>query len=463
MMIKHSWLLPVLGLLAACGNSSEQKKPSAQEKQEAAATTPASTVPTEAKPVNLPAPYATASAEHFSKVIGWPSGKMPTVPAGFAVAEYAGQFQNPRWIYQAPNGDIFVSEANTVPQTSTAKGEHKQGLKKSKAMREESANRITLLRDTNQDGKPDLRTTFLTGLNQPFGMLVLGNYFYVANTDGLLRYPYQPGQTSMKAAGQKILGLPKGGYNNHWTRNPLPSADGSKIYITVGSGSNVMEHGAENEVRRANILQINPDGSGEKVYASGLRNPVGIAWQPGTQTLWTAVNERDELGDELVPDYMTSVKEGGFYGWPYSYYGQNVDPRRKGERPDLVKKAIVPDVPLGAHTASLGLAFYDNKAFPARYQNGAFIGQHGSWNRAVFSGYKVVFVPFENGKPSKPEDFMTGFLVGGDSQEAYGRPVGVTVLRDGSLLVADDAGNRIWRVRATQDQAAGGGTSRANP
>jgi glucose/arabinose dehydrogenase len=310
-----------------------------------------------------------------------------------------------------------------------------------------SANRITLFRDTNNDGKPDMREVFLTGLNQPFGMLVIGDKFYVADTDALLMYPYKEGQTKMTATGKKILSLPAGGYNNHWTRNLLASPDNKKIYVSVGSGSNVGENGIENEIRRANILEINPDGTGERIYASGLRNPVGMGWQPTTNKLYTAVNERDELGDELVPDYLTSVKEGAFYGWPYSYYGQNADPRRKDERPDLVKKAIVPDVPLGPHTASLGLAFYNKSAFPDKYKNGAFIGQHGSWNRSTLSGYKVVFVPFKDGKPGTPEDFLTGFIVG-NNKDVYGRPVGVTVLPDGAMLVTDDASNRIWRVSA---------------
>jgi glucose/arabinose dehydrogenase len=244
--------------------------------------------------------------------------------------------------------------------------------------------------------------------------------------------------------------LPAGGYNNHWTRNVIANADGSKLYISVGSASNVGEHGMAEESRRAAILEINPDGTGERIYASGLRNPVGIDWAPGTNTLWAAVNERDELGDELVPDYVTSVQEGGFYGWPFAYFGPNEDPRRKGEQPDLVKKTLVPDVPLAPHSASLGLAFYDGKAFPEKYRNGAFIGQHGSWNRSQFSGYKVVFVPFQGGKPAgKPEDFLTGFLVGNE-KDVYGRPVGVTVLKDGSMLVADDASNTIWRVTANQ-------------
>ncbi|MFD2933729.1 PQQ-dependent sugar dehydrogenase [Spirosoma flavum] len=399
--------------------------------------------------ISLPAPYATKSTQNFSNVIGWPAGKTPLAPAGFTVTEYARDLASPRWLYVAPNGDIFVAESNTErkgPKNAVISAV--TGRDKSERTAT-SANRITLLRDTNNDGKPDLREPFLTGLNQPFGMLVLGNSFYAANTDGLMRYDYKPGQTKITAPGKKILSLPAGGYNNHWTRNLLAGPDGKKIFITVGSGSNVGEHGPENEIRRANILEINPDGTGEHIYASGLRNPVGIGWQPKTKILYAAVNERDELGDDLVPDYMTSVKEGAFYGWPYSYYGQNEDPRRKGERPDLVKKAIVPDVPLGAHTASLGLAFYDKTAFPEKYRNGAFIGQHGSWNRSQLSGYKVVFVPFENGKPGKPEDFLTGF-VAGKNKDVYGRPVGVTVLPDGSMLVADDASGRIWRVAANK-------------
>lgn len=436
-------LLAGLGALAACGG------PSKEEKQAAAANTPAQTVTTPAADsVHLPAPYVTKSVTHRVDIQPWPVGKTPTAPAGFIVAEYAGALQSPRWMYVAPNGDVLVAEANTIPMTMTKKVAAELKLDKSRSLRAESANRITLFRDTDKDGKPDVRTTFLANLSQPFGMLIVGNNFYVANTDGVLRFPYQPGATKITGAGQRILGLPKGGYNNHWTRNLLASPDGSKIYVTVGSGSNVQEHGAAEEVRRANILEINPDGTGEKIYASGLRNPIGLQWQPGTGKLWAVVNERDELGDELVPDYFTSVQAGGFYGWPYSYFGQNEEPRRKNERPDLVKKAIVPDVPLGAHVAALGLAFYDKEAFPAKYRGGAFIGEHGSWNRAHYSGYKVVFVPFANGKPGAPEDFLTGFLAGGDSKDAYGRPVGVTTLPDGSLLVADDAGDKIWRVSA---------------
>ncbi|GAA4014441.1 sorbosone dehydrogenase family protein [Hymenobacter fastidiosus] len=434
----------LLGVLAACSG------PSREEKREAQANTPADTVSTGAQTVVLPAPYATKSATKRSEVIDWPAGKRPTAPAGFTVTEFARDFDSPRWLYILPNGDVLVAESSTIPNDAKKKVAAALGLDKSRSLRPTSANRITLLRDADKDGRHEIRQPFLSGLNQPLGMLLIGNNFYVANTDGVLRYPYVPGATSITGPGEKILTLPAGGYNNHWTRNLLAKPDGSKIYVSVGSGSNVMEHGAANEVRRANILEINPDGSGEKIYASGLRNPVGMAWAPGTTTLWTAVNERDELGDDLVPDYLTSVKAGGFYGWPYSYFGQHEDPRRKGEKPELVRRALVPEVPLGPHTASLGLAFYNQAAFPAKYQGGAFIGQHGSWNRTEFTGYKVVFVPFKNGQPvGPPEDFLTGFRVDETSNRVYGRPVGVFTAPDGSLLITDDAGNRVWRVSKT--------------
>lgn len=383
----------------------------------------------------LPAP--SESATNFSKVTGWEEGQTPVAPDGWKVSKFADSLSNPRWIYVAPNGDVFVSEANATKAFVQKAKDVVSGKAKSQNQ-ESSADRITLFRG-------DKRYTFLTGLHQPFGMLVLGDKFYVGNTDGLMVFPYKQGSTKITDPGKVILPLPAGGYNNHWTRNVIADKDGSKLYVSVGSGSNVAEHGIENEVRRANILQINPDGSGEKVYASGLRNPVGMGWAPGTHTLWTVVNERDELGDELVPDYLTSVKEGGFYGWPYSYFGQHEDPRLKGQHPELVQKAIVPDFPLGAHTASLGLVFYNGSSFPTKYQGGAFIGQHGSWNSSVLKGYKVVFVPFKDGKPSGPaEDFLTGFIKSGN--EVYGRPVGVAVSADGSLLVADDASNVIWKV-----------------
>ena len=288
---------------------------------------------------------------------------------------------------------------------------------------------------------------FLTGLNMPYGMLLLGNWFYVGNTDGVVRYPYRSGQTKIDGKGEKILGLPSGG---HYTRNLIADAAGRKIYIAVGSASNVDEENEwEKDQRRAGILEINPDGSGMRIFATGLRNPVGIDWEPRTNVLWTVVNERDLLGDDLVPDYLTSVREGAFYGWPYSYFGQNEDPRKKGQRPDLVAKAIKPEYALGSHVAALGLAFYRGKSFPQRYHGGAFIGMHGSWNRSKMVGYKVAFVRFENGKPVGPlEDILTGFIANEKTFEAYGRPVGVTEAPDGSLLVADDAGGKIWRVTA---------------
>jgi glucose/arabinose dehydrogenase len=397
------------------------------------------------KKTDLPEPYATKSVRGFSKVLGWGS-KKPVAPAGFKVEKFADGLKSPRWIYVAPNGDILVAQANTETK-GVKKVAAAAVMGKDDAHVGASVNTIMLFRDADKDGKPELRETFLSDLNQPFGMLIIGNYFYVANTDAVVRYPYKAGQTKITGEGTKILSLPEGG--RHWTRNIVTNADKSKIYVAVGSASNVAEDGMDKEERRACIIEINPDGSGERLYASGLRNPVGMDWAPGTKTLWTAVNERDELGDNLVPDYLTSVTAGGFYGWPYSYFGQHLDPRikEKDQKPELVKKAIVPEVDLGSHTASLGLAFYTHKNFPQKYHNGAFIGQHGSWNRSELSGYKVVFVPFSNGKPSgAPQDFLTGFISSMEDKEVYGRPVGVTVLPDGSLLVADDSSSTLWRI-----------------
>jgi glucose/arabinose dehydrogenase len=394
---------------------------------------------TGAETIKLPDPYATPSVRNNSKVIGWPEDKTPLAPRGFTVSRFLNGLDNPRWIYVAPNGDIFIAMANTISDgfTKTANG---QRLGK-------SSNTILIVRDKDGNGVPELQEVFLKGLNRPLGMLVLNNKFYVGNTDGLWMYPYEEGQTVMNAPGTKILDLPAGGYNNHWTRNLIANKDGSKIYVTVGSGSNVAEHGIDNEKRRANILEINPDGSGERIYASGLRNPVGMDWATGTNILWTAVNERDNLGDELVPDYATSVKENGFYGWPYAYYGKNPDPRLNGERMDLVNSTITPDVNLGSHTASLGLVFNKKNYLAPEYFGGMFIGQHGSWNRSVLSGYKVLYVPFVNGKPSgPPQDFLTGFIADLANNSVYGRPVGVAFTKAGSLLVADDSGKTIWRI-----------------
>ncbi|MEO7765854.1 MAG: sorbosone dehydrogenase family protein, partial [Ferruginibacter sp.] len=390
--------------------------------------------------VNLPQPFVTPSTRNNSKVIGWPMGKTPVAPPGFSVASFATGLDNPRWVYIAPNGDIFIAMANTISDGFTKTATERQPGTK-------SANTILLLRDKDGDGNPEIRKVFLTGLNRPLGMLVLNGHFYVGNTNGVWMYPYEDGQTEITVPGTKILDLPAGGYNNHWTRNLIANRDGSKIYVTVGSGSNVAEHGMDNEKRRANILEINPDGTGERVYAAGLRNPVGMDWVPGTSTLWTAVNERDGLGDDLPPDYATSVQENGFYGWPFAYYGKNADPRMKGERMDLVNGTITPDVSLGAHTASLGLVFNGKKYLTPAYFDGMFIGQHGSWNRSELSGYKVMFVPFAGGKPTgAPQDFLTGFIADRETSTVYGRPVSVAFANDGSLLVSDDAGKTIWRV-----------------
>ena len=377
---------------------------------------------------------------NYSKVRGWPEGITPIAPAGFKVTKFAEDFRNPRWAYVMPNGDILISEAETMPKKIDYEAKAlSQNLGK-------SANRITLLRDANRDGKPEVRTTFLENLEQPFGMLELNGYFYVANTDGIWRYPYKKGSTKITSKGEKILDLPKGGYNNHWTRNIISSPDKKKIYVSVGSASNVGEYGMEEERRRANILIINPDGTGEKIFAGGLRNPVGMDFHPETKKLWTAVNERDGLGDDLVPDYLTKVKENGFYGWPY-VYGTTLDPRRIGERDDLLNDVIQPDVLLGSHTASLGLTFFSSSKFGRKYKHGAFIGQHGSWNSSELVGYKVVFVPFKDGKPTGgPEDFLTGFFKDKINNEVYGRPVCVTELPGGRLLVCDDSANTLWLI-----------------
>ncbi|AKQ63507.1 L-sorbosone dehydrogenase [Myxococcus hansupus] len=397
----------------------------------------------------LPPPDPSFDVKRYSHVIGWPEGTQPRAPEGFEVTRYADGFSNPRWTYVLPNGDVLVAEAASLFKNDE---DREKALQTGKARSQNigtSANRITLLRDADGDGRPEVREVFLEGLNQPLGMALLGDQLYVANTDGVWRFPYETGATVLRAQGQKVLDLPAGGYNNHWTRNLLANAEGSKLYVSVGSASNNAEYGLKEEERRANILEINPDGSGERIFASGLRNPVGMAWAPGTGALWTVVNERDNLGEDLVPDYLTHVVDGAFYGWPYAYFGANEDPRMAGQRPDLVRKTRVPDVELGSHTASLGLAFYEGQAFPSRYHGGAFIGQHGSWNRKVLSGYKVVFVPFKDGRPSGPqEDFLTGFIADEPSAQVHGRPVGITVLPDGSLLVADDSSNTLWRVAA---------------
>ena len=378
---------------------------------------------------------------------GWPEGKMPTPATGLKVQAFAKGLQHPRWLYILPNGDVLVAETDAPPKPDDSKGIKGKIMKwvmQRAGSSHPSANRISLLRDSNGDGVAEQKIVFLQNLNSPFGMALVGNMLYVANTDALMRFPYQNGATQITAAGTKVLDLPAGRLNHHWTKNVIANPAGSKLYITVGSNSNVAENGLEQEQGRALIMEFDIASAQARPFAIGLRNPNGMDWQPKSGTLWTVVNERDELGNDLVPDYLTSVKEGAFYGWPYSYYGQHVDTRVKPQKPALVARAIPPDYALGNHTASLGLAFYRADLMP-QYRNGALIGQHGSWNRKPHSGYKVIFVPFQNGQPmGPPQDVLTGFL--SDQGDAYGRPVGVAVDSSGAILVADDVGDVIWRV-----------------
>jgi glucose/arabinose dehydrogenase len=390
----------------------------------------------------------------ISKVVGWSKDAKPRAPAGFVVQPFATGLDHPRWLLALPNGDVLVAESNKPARPDKPKGLRafaEATLMKKAGAGVPSADRISLLRDQDGDGIADLKTPFLVNLHSPFGMALVGNTLYVANADAIVAFPYTEGATTISAGPRKVTDLPGGPINHHWTKNIIASPDGTKLYAAVGSNSNVGENGMDNEVDRAAILEVDLATGQKRVFASGLRNPVGLSWNPANGQLWTAVNERDELGNDLVPDYMTSVRDGGFYGWPYSYFGQRVDKRVKDKdrRPDLVERAIVPDYALGAHTASLGLTFYTGASFPARYKDGVFVGQHGSWNRNPQAGYKVVFIPFSGGKPAGGvEDFLTGFL---DSEgRAQGRPVGVTVDNDGALLVADDVGNVIWRVSAGQ-------------
>jgi hypothetical protein len=382
---------------------------------------------------------------------GWPAGGKPQAADGLTVGVFAAELDHPRWLYVLPNGDVLVAETNK-PATSGGRGGISgwiMGLVMSRAgAGVPSANRITLLRDDNRDGVAETRKVFLSDLNSPFGMALVGGNFYVANTDAVVRYSYTEGQTEIRESGVKVADLPSLPFNHHWTKNIIASPDGSKLYATVGSNSNVAENGMEAEQNRAAILEIDPATGSTRIFASGLRNPNGLAWEPRSGALWTVVNERDEIGNDLVPDYLTSVKDGAFYGWPYSYFGQHVDERVKPANPELVAKAIAPDYALGAHTASLGLAFSSGSLLPEKLREGAFIGQHGSWNRDPPSGYQVIFVPFANGQPSAlPEPVLTGFLNG--AGEAQGRPVGVVIDAAGALLVADDVGNIVWRVTPT--------------
>ncbi len=397
----------------------------------------------------LPAPRrALLPTVNIAPAKQWAEGQKPISPAGFDVTAFASGLDHPRWIITLPNGDVLVAESNAPAEhdeNSGIKGAVMKKVMKRAGAGMASPDRIVLLRDADGDGVAETRTVFIDHLHSPFGMALVGDDLYVADTDAVLRFKYRTGETTIESTGEKFIDLPAGPINHHWTKNIIASPDGKRLYVTVGSNSNAAENGIEAENGRAAIMEVDIASRQTRLYATGLRNPNGMSWQPQTGALWTAVNERDELGNELVPDYMTAVKDGAFYGWPYSYYGQHVDDRVKPQRTDLVESATVPDYALGAHTASLGLAFYDAKAFPQHYWNGAFIGQHGSWNRKPRSGYKVIFVPFQDGKPSgPPEDILTGFLSA--DGHALGRPVGVAVDHAGSLLVADDVGNTVWRL-----------------
>ncbi|HUH59969.1 MAG TPA: sorbosone dehydrogenase family protein [Candidimonas sp.] len=382
---------------------------------------------------------------------GWPDGGKPIAAQGLTVQAFAVGLDHPRWMFVLPNGDVLVSETSAPPKPGGRKGF--KGWVMGRVLKRAgsavpSANRITLLRDEDGDGVAETRSAFLENLNSPFGMALVGNDLYVANTDALLRFPYRSGTMKVTERGSKVADLPAGPINHHWTKNVIASRDGTRLYVTVGSNSNVGENGMENEVHRAAILEVDPKNGSTRLFASGLRNPNGLGWEPKTGVLWVAVNERDEIGSDLVPDYMTSVREGGFYGWPYSYYGDHIDVRVHPPRPDLVAQAIKPDYALGSHTASLGLSFYTGNSLPERYAGGVFIGQHGSWNRNPPSGYRVIFVPFKDGRPSGvPQNVLTGFM--NEEGEAQGRPVGVAVDKSGALLVADDVGNTVWRIAAT--------------
>ena len=384
----------------------------------------------------------------IAPAIGWPNGTMPIPAAGLSVTAFAQGLAHPRWLYVLPNGDVLVAETGAPPRPEEDSGIMGwiAGWVLSRAgAAVESANRISLWRDMDGDGVADARSDFITGLNSPFGMALIGRDFYVANTDAILKFPYHDGDTEITAPSVKVADLPAGPRNHHWTKNIIASLDGTRLYATVGSNSNVGENGLDIEQDRARILEVDLETGAVRPFATGLRNPNGMAWEQRTGMLWTVVNERDELGSDLVPDYMTSVKDGAFYGWPYSYYGQHVDTRVSPPNPDLVAKAIAPDYALGNHTASLGLAFSEGTLLPESLREGVFVGQHGSWNRDPPSGYKVIFVPFKDGRPSgSPIDVLTGFLSA--DGDALGRPVGVAIDRSGALLVADDVGNTIWRV-----------------
>ena len=398
-----------------------------------------------------PAPSAVPTVD-IAPAKGWSTGEAPTPASGLAVTAFARGLQHPRWLYVLPNGDVLVAESSAPPGKSGIrgiKGEIMASVMKRAGSAVPSANRITLLRDADGDGVAELRSVFATGLTSPIGMALVGDTLYIANADALVRVPYTAGQTQAAAPARKVMDLPGSGeeLNHHWTKTLVANADGSRLFVGVGSNSNIAENGLAAEKERAAILEIDAVAGTRRVFASGLRNPVGMAWEPRTGALWVVVNERDELGNDLVPDFLTRVEEGAFYGWPYSYWGRHVDTRVKPQQPDLVARARVPDYALGSHVAPLGLAFARGGKRGAAFSEGAFVGLHGSWNRTPLSGYKVVFVPFRDGRPQGGMvDVLTGFV--DEEQHARGRPVGVAIARDGTLLVADDVGNAVWRVSA---------------
>jgi glucose/arabinose dehydrogenase len=439
-MTRTLFLASTIVVLSACGNSqamdlSKQVGPN---------------------PV-LPAPSEELiAAVGVPKVVGWKQGETPVVPPGFKIEAMATGLANPRKVYPLPNGDILVVETDRVGSEPVDRPKdpirdfimsmaHGGGGAKETSGEKGKPQRITLLRDADGDGKPELKTVLVDHLNSPFGVVALNGYLYIANTDAIVRFPFTPGQTKITAPPEKVINLPGGLIDHHWTKGLVASPDGSKLYAGVGSNSNCGERGPEAETNRAAIWEIDPKTGAFRIFASGLRNPNGLSFYPGSNTLWAVVNERDELGPNLVPDYMTSVHDGAFYGWPYSYYGQHVDPRVRPQRPDLVAKAIPPDYALSSHVAALGLAFYTGSSFPALFHGGAFVGEHGSWNRNSYNGYRVVFIRFAGGKPvGQPMNFVAGFL--GPDGKAHGRPVGVAVDRTGALIIADDVGNTVWRV-----------------
>jgi glucose/arabinose dehydrogenase len=435
---------PAKSVVAVCITSLALSLAACDEPETATVSQTFGTTPTLVEPEKSLMPTV-----NVAKAVGWPAGATPIAADGMAVNAFATALDHPRTLYVLPNGDVLVAETNAPDRPDENRG-IKGWITKIVMGRAgadtASANRITLLRDANGDGIAETRSVFLEGLNSPFGMALVGNDFYVANSDAIMKFRYRTGDLKITGPGIKLADLPAGALNHHWTKDLVASPDGSKLYATVGSNSNIAENGMEAETNRASVLEVDRTTGKWRVFASGLRNPNGPAWQPQSGALWVVVNERDELGNDLVPDYMTSVKDGGFYGWPYSYFGRHVDVRVQPQRPDLVAKAVAPDYALGAHTASLGLAFNTGRLFPSEMASGAFIGQHGSWNRRPRSGYKVIFVPFSNGMPSgRPKDILTGFL--NADGEAQGRPVGVAIDKQGALLVADDVGNAVWRVR----------------